>query len=198
MRFSFQNCVSPTHDTLKRRNSERTSIRKYIRRAILFTKVNSAPYAKPIQDLGGYVVDTPQLGDVLICDKISRTFKFLYAISKGIPIVTSQWLDASIKSGVFVPTDPYLVADKISEKRFHFSLKQSLGNLFKIFYLAISIFSIVFDWSTSCKHLAEFHDRKCPSEAAFHQLPHICYDQRATHHRRNIRDRSLFGWQFRD
>lgn len=138
MRFSFQKYASPSDNSslehIKRRNSERISSRKFIRRAILFTKVNSAPYAKSIQDLGGYIVDTPQLGDVLICDKISRTFKFLYALSKGIPIVTSQWLDMSIKNGTFVDYDPHLVVDKTSEKRFHFNLKNSLGNLLKIFY----------------------------------------------------------------
>lgn len=95
--------------------------------AILFTKINSAPYTKAIQELGGFIVDTPQLGDVLICDKISRTFKFLYSLSKGIPIVSSLWLDSSIKNGAFESTEPYLVMDKLSEKRFHFSLKKSLG-----------------------------------------------------------------------
>lgn len=115
---------------MKRRPSDRQSARSSVGSAIhqiLFTKVNSAPYMNAIQKLGGAVVDTPQLGTVLICDKISRTFKFLYALSKGIPIVTPRWLDASAKCGAFEPTDPYIVSDANSEKRFRFSLRKSLG-----------------------------------------------------------------------
>lgn len=81
-----------------------------------------------IQNLGGCIVDTPQLGNVLICDKISRTFKFLYAISKGIPIVSSHWLDVSAEQNEFQSLDNYLVIDKNVEKRFNFNLRKSLGN----------------------------------------------------------------------
>lgn len=108
----------------------RRSDRKSSRLAILFTKVNPVPYAKGIEQLGGFIVDTPQLGGVLICDKISRTFKFLYALSKGLPIVSSQWLDISIKTGAFQSPESFLLDDKIAEKRFHFNLRKSLGKLF--------------------------------------------------------------------
>lgn len=87
------------------------------------------PYINVIQNLGGFVVDTPQLGDVLICDKISRTFKFLYALAKGIPIVSSRWLEISAKNGEFEPTESYLTVDKVAEKRFKFSLRSSLGSI---------------------------------------------------------------------
>lgn len=129
--FYFQTNIPDSHllSSMKRRSSDRPSTRYSSRPSILFTKVNSAPYANMIQNLGGCIVDTPQLGTVLICDKISRTFKFLYALSKGIPIVSSHWLDASGQRGEFEPTDPYLVVDKNSEKRFRFSLKRSLGKL---------------------------------------------------------------------
>lgn len=115
----------------KRRHSDRNSTRKFPsnRLCILFTKVNPAPYTKIIENLGGSIVDTPQLGGVLICDKISRTFKFLYCLAKGLPIVTPNWLAKSAERGYFQPTGDYLIADKVAEKRFNFNLKKSLGKL---------------------------------------------------------------------
>lgn len=114
--------------TIQRRSSDRQLNRRTPKYSILFTKVNPAPYINIISKLGGCIVDTPQFGNVLICDKISRTFKFLYAISKGIPIVSSHWLDVSEKYGKFEPAENYLVVDKNVEKRFNFNLKKSLGN----------------------------------------------------------------------
>lgn len=115
----------------KRCQSDRNSARKTNsnRLCILFTKVNPAPYAKIIENLGGSVVDTPQFGSVLVCDKISRTFKFLYCLAKGLPIVTPNWLTKSAERGYFQPIDSYLITDKAAEKRFNFNLKKSLGKL---------------------------------------------------------------------
>lgn len=110
-----------------RRRSDRSSTRKSERLAILFTQVKPAPYVKAIEKLGGFIVDTPQLGGVLICDKISRTFKFLYALSKGLPIVSSHWIDTSIKHGQFHPPDNFLIVDDKNEGRFRFKLRKSLG-----------------------------------------------------------------------
>lgn len=80
-----------------------------------------------LKHLGGFIVDTPQLGSVLVCDQVFRTFKFLYAICRGIPIVTSKWLDASNEMGTLLPFDTFLLIDEKAEKRFHFNLKKSLG-----------------------------------------------------------------------
>lgn len=129
--------INSSIDSIKtlseRRHSNRHSARKLESRfAILFTKVNPVPYTNTIQNLGGYIVDTPQLGNVLICDKIARTYKFLYCLAKGIPIVTPNWLSQSAECGKFQPTDSYLIIDKNAEKRFEFSLKKSLGNVFTV------------------------------------------------------------------
>ncbi|XP_031631860.1 uncharacterized protein LOC116346097 [Contarinia nasturtii] len=126
-----QTRTTTTNDSLNllptnRRNSERVSTRNSTRQAILFTLVNPAPYTTVIPKLGGCIVDTVQLGTVLICDRVGRTFKFLYAMSKGIPIVSSRWLDVSAKNGEFEPTNSYLLVDKNSEKRYQFNLKKSL------------------------------------------------------------------------
>lgn len=90
-----------------------------------------------IQQLGGFMIDTPQIGDILICDKIYRTFKFLFAVCKGIPIVRSTWLEMSHKHGKFEPTDPYLLTDYDAEKRFGFSLKKSIGKFCLIILLYV-------------------------------------------------------------
>lgn len=81
-----------------------------------------------IEHLGGFIVDKPQFGNVLICDRISRTFKFLYCLAKGLPIVTPNWLSKSSECGQFQPTDSYLIKDKNAETRFSFNLKKSLGS----------------------------------------------------------------------
>lgn len=114
-------------DSLQRRRSDRSASRKSVRFAIFFTNVNSVPYAREIERLGGYIVDTPQLGGILICNKISRSFKTLYALSRGLPIVTSQWLDESIKNGAFLSPESFIIVDAVAEKRFNFNLRKSLG-----------------------------------------------------------------------
>lgn len=62
-------------------------------------------------------------------DKSFRTFKFLLAMARGIPIVTSQWLDdintaKSVKKTL--PLDKYLFSDPAFEKKHKFTLGRSL------------------------------------------------------------------------
>lgn len=135
----FQENILPT--TSNRRYSERFSTRKTVPFAVLFTQVKPAPYTDIIQQLGGCVVDKPQLGSVLICNEISRTFKFLFALARGIPIVTSKWLEQSAATSAFVSTEPFLTIDKKAEKRFKFSLKKSLGTFLFVFIL--NLFSVL-------------------------------------------------------
>lgn len=105
---------------------------------ILFTKVDSTTskhYAEIVKKLGGCLIDTPQLGDILVCDKVYRTFKFLFALCKGIPIVSSKWIEVSSRNRRFSPTEHYLLLDKDAEKRFNFSLKKSLGEFYSQYNL---------------------------------------------------------------
>lgn len=118
-----------TNSNLNRRSSK-TAIEQHKPPNILVTKIDSAmsqQFTHIIKQLGGFLIDTPQIGDILICDKVYRTFKFLFAVCKGIPIVRSTWLEMSHKNGKFEPTDPYLLTDFDAEKRFNFSLKKSIG-----------------------------------------------------------------------
>lgn len=62
----------------------------------------------------------------LVTDKVRRTVKFLCAVAKGVPVVTTQWLEKSGKAGSFLPPHAFIVKDPEQEKKFNFSLQESL------------------------------------------------------------------------
>ncbi|XP_046390268.1 uncharacterized protein LOC124158902 [Ischnura elegans] len=93
---------------------------------VLFTGLSDPKLNHIVERLGGSVVDTPQNCNVLVTDRLRRTYKLLCAIGRGIPIVTAQWLSQSSFSGKFLDPMDFLVSDKVTEKRFDFSLKSSL------------------------------------------------------------------------
>ncbi|XP_005183942.1 general transcriptional corepressor trfA isoform X1 [Musca domestica] len=75
------------------------------------------------------VAKDPKDSEVLVMDKTFRTFKFLLAMARGIPIVTSQWLEDinSAKSLKKVPPlSNYILNDPGFEKKHKFSLASSL------------------------------------------------------------------------
>lgn len=129
----------------KRRSNRNNSAEQKKSPNILMTQVDpvaSKQFVSIIKKLGGFLIDTPQIGDILICDKVYRSYKFLFALCKGIPIVRSKWLEASLKNGAFEPTEPFLLADYEAEKRFNFSLKQSLGK-YEVGHYEPSSFSLL-------------------------------------------------------
>lgn len=72
------------------------------------------------------VANDPTDADVLVMDKGNRTLKFLIAMAKGIPIVTSKWLQ-SFNSTKTVPRGiTHFFRDHDFEKRHKFSLFKSL------------------------------------------------------------------------
>lgn len=77
----------------------------------------------------------PKEATVLVTDQIYRTYKFLSAMARGIPIVSEQWL--KMWKGSIIPNpQKFLLLDKQNEKRYHFQLKESLNvaklnNIFK-------------------------------------------------------------------
>ncbi|KAG5856238.1 hypothetical protein ANANG_G00005930 [Anguilla anguilla] len=62
----------------------------------------------------------------LVTDKVRRTVKFLCAVARGVPIVTTDWLEKSGRRGSFLPPSEFLVKDAEQEKKFSFRLEQSL------------------------------------------------------------------------
>nr|DBA25080.1 TPA: hypothetical protein GDO54_012651 [Pyxicephalus adspersus] len=83
-------------------------------------------YVKKLYILGGEVVDSAQRCTHLIASKVTRTVKFLTAISVAKHIVTPEWLDESFKCQKFVEEQSYILRDAEAEVLFCFSLEESL------------------------------------------------------------------------
>lgn len=63
---------------------------------------------------------------ILVTDKVRRTFKFLCALSRGIPILSVKWIMDSAKKSKIQVLDDYIINDSIAENKFQFNLKESL------------------------------------------------------------------------
>ncbi|XP_061803679.1 mediator of DNA damage checkpoint protein 1 [Nerophis lumbriciformis] len=93
---------------------------------VLFTGVVDAAGEKVLARLGGTLAKGTADMNCLVTDKVRRTVKFLCAVAKGVPIVTTHWLEKSGKAGSFLPPDAFIVKDPEQEKKFSFCLKESL------------------------------------------------------------------------
>ncbi|XP_033497127.2 mediator of DNA damage checkpoint protein 1 [Epinephelus lanceolatus] len=94
---------------------------------VLFTGVVDEDGERVLARLGGSIAKGVADMNCLVTDKVRRTVKFLCAVAKGVPIVTTQWLDKSGKAGSFLPPKAFLVKDPEQEKKFNFCLQESLG-----------------------------------------------------------------------
>ncbi|XP_046807373.1 myb-like protein X isoform X2 [Lucilia cuprina] len=74
------------------------------------------------------VAKYPADSEILVMDKAFRTFKFLLAMARGIPIVTSKYLKKlnESKSPKSIKINDYLFTDEEFEKKHKFSLVKSL------------------------------------------------------------------------
>lgn len=93
---------------------------------VLFTGVVDQAGEKVLARLGGCMAKGVADMTCLVTDKVRRTVKFLCALAKGVPIVTTDWLEKCGKAGSFLPTEPFLVKDPEQEKKFNFCLQESL------------------------------------------------------------------------
>ncbi|KAJ3305302.1 Mediator of DNA damage checkpoint protein 1 [Kappamyces sp. JEL0829] len=90
-----------------------------------------------IKKLGADITTDWRQANLLVAEKVKRTVKLLCCISTGKPIVSRDWIEASQTNGAFVgglagsltPPDPmeYLLLDEEGEKKFSFSLRDSLA-----------------------------------------------------------------------
>ncbi|XP_049439508.1 mediator of DNA damage checkpoint protein 1 isoform X2 [Epinephelus fuscoguttatus] len=94
---------------------------------VLFTGVVDEDGERVLARLRGSIAKGVADMNCLVTDKVRRTVKFLCAVAKGVPIVTTQWLDKSGKAGSFLPPKAFLVKDPEQEKKFNFCLHESLG-----------------------------------------------------------------------
>lgn len=97
---------------------------------IMFTRINmngSIDYRDIVLRMGGKIVENIDLCTILVTDKIVRTCKFLCAMAKGIPIVSTDWLlEIKDKDYKIIDTDPFILQDPSAQTRFKFDLRKSL------------------------------------------------------------------------
>nr|CAD7452606.1 unnamed protein product [Timema tahoe] len=96
---------------------------------VLFTGLNDEQFkiqSEIVYRLGGTVVEEPEKCTVLVVDRVRRTYKFLSAAARGLPIVSPNWLKNCQKQGHFVGTKSFILQDKESEKKFKFQLTETL------------------------------------------------------------------------
>ncbi|XP_067864383.1 PAX-interacting protein 1 [Heptranchias perlo] len=97
--------------------------------AVLFTGFEPAQvqqYIKKLYVLGGEVAESAQKCTHLVANKVTRTVKFLTAISIVNHIVTPEWLEESFKSQKFIDEQNFVLRDAEAEVLFCFSLEESL------------------------------------------------------------------------
>lgn len=83
-------------------------------------------YIKKLYILGGEVAESAQKCTHLIASKVTRTVKFLTAISVVKHIVTPEWLEECFKCQKFVDEQNFMLRDAEAEVLFCFSLEESL------------------------------------------------------------------------
>uniref|UniRef100_A0A3P9J4S6 Mediator of DNA damage checkpoint protein 1 n=1 Tax=Oryzias latipes TaxID=8090 RepID=A0A3P9J4S6_ORYLA len=93
---------------------------------VLFTGVVDEAGERVLARLGGSMAKGVADMNCLVTDKVRRTVKFLCALAKGVPVVTTEWLEKSGKAGTFLSPAPFLVKDPDQETKFSFSLEESL------------------------------------------------------------------------
>lgn len=71
-------------------------------------------------------MEDPAKCTVLVTDKVRRTYKFLCALAKGIPIVAIDWLKDSEATAQFLNWENYILKDPVAEAKFGFRLRKSL------------------------------------------------------------------------
>ncbi|XP_034729977.1 mediator of DNA damage checkpoint protein 1 isoform X2 [Etheostoma cragini] len=93
---------------------------------VLFTGVVDEGGERVLARLGGSMAKGVADMNCLVTDKVRRTVKFLCAVAKGVPIVTTHWLEKSGKAGSFLSPNAFVVKDQEQEKKFNFCLQESL------------------------------------------------------------------------
>ncbi|XP_047224905.1 PAX-interacting protein 1 [Girardinichthys multiradiatus] len=91
-----------------------------------FEPMQVQQYTKRLHALGGEVAESSQTATHLLASKVTRTVKFLTAMSVVKYITTPEWLEESWRSQKFVDEQSYTLRDAEAEVLFSFSLEESL------------------------------------------------------------------------
>ncbi|XP_054870620.1 PAX-interacting protein 1 [Amphiprion ocellaris] len=91
-----------------------------------FEPMQVQQYTKRLHALGGEVADSSLKATHLVASKVTRTVKFLTAMSVVKHIISPEWLEESWRSQKFVDEQSYTLRDAEAEVLFGFSLEESL------------------------------------------------------------------------
>lgn len=95
---------------------------------VLFTGIVDEDGQKVVKELGGELVESVfDCTHLVTDDKLRRTLKLLCCISRGCPIVSTQWLKKCKQQKKFVSAEPFIIKDRTFEKQRKCSLSASLA-----------------------------------------------------------------------
>lgn len=104
----------------------KASLNNFYRKFVIFIDILLIVIFIFVLYIGGSKVEDPEKCTVLVTDKVRRTYKFLCALAKGIPIVAIDWLTDSESSAQFLDWEGYILKDPVAEAKFGFRLRKSL------------------------------------------------------------------------
>ncbi|XP_078271967.1 uncharacterized protein LOC144602708 isoform X2 [Rhinoraja longicauda] len=93
---------------------------------VMFTGLVDEEGEKVIEQLGGEVVESVYDSTHLVANRVRRTVKFMCAIARGIPVVTSEWLKQSGRNRYYLSPRSFLLGDREQERNFNFSIRDSI------------------------------------------------------------------------
>ena len=99
---------------------------------VLFSGLEKNAETEEIKKKFGLLVGVRVVDDieknfnVLVMDQFKRTAKFLYALNKGVEIVSFKWVIDSLNNGRILPTEDYPYSDSGSERKWNYKLQRSL------------------------------------------------------------------------
>ncbi|KAF9115998.1 Mediator of DNA damage checkpoint protein 1 [Mortierella sp. AM989] len=116
------------------RSLSRRSTFEHERPAVMISTTveeNKLRWKAAVKDLHGSYTENSKDATVLVFKGDSRTAKFMYAVAKGLPIVTLQWLERSQSSHRFLQYEDFPFQDSNFESRYKFNLADLLAKVVK-------------------------------------------------------------------
>ncbi|XP_057654533.1 uncharacterized protein LOC130892869 isoform X1 [Diorhabda carinulata] len=129
---------------------------------VVFTMLDSPKLESYIRHLGGSIVDNVDSATVLMTQSVKRSQKLLTAVAQGKPICPPSWINESLKNNGFLDPWDYILVDEEAEKKWEFSLKESLIKADKGKLLAGYVFQLMTNTATEVlKGAIEASGGKC-------------------------------------
>ncbi|XP_018496781.1 mediator of DNA damage checkpoint protein 1 [Galendromus occidentalis] len=92
---------------------------------VMFTGIENPP-RDGVLKLGLKLTDMISQCNVVVAAKFTRTVKMMYAIAKGIPVLSSNWVTESLEANKVLDIDNFMLRDEAAEEKYGFSLENTL------------------------------------------------------------------------